>query len=87
MSRRPTCLRGRTSKGYDMSFKSLLDSWTNQEAPATTDTDYSVELSVDDAARSHALVHPYPGLDAEHIFTNLISASLDELEAANGQET
>jgi len=65
-----------------MSFKSLLDSWTNQEAPATTDTDNSAELSVDDAARIHALVD----LDAEHIITDLIPAPIDELEAANCQE-
>ncbi len=70
-----------------MSFKSLLDSWSNQEAPATTDKDYSVRLSVDDAARIHALVDLYPGLDAEHIITDLISASLDELKTTNGQET
>lgn len=66
-----------------MSFKSLLDSWTNQEAPATTDKDYSVRLSVDDPARIHALAD----LDAEHIITNLISTSLDKLEAAIDQET
>ncbi len=65
-----------------MSFKSLLDSWSKQESPAITDKDYSVRLSVDDAARIHALVDLYPGLDAEHIITDLISASLDELEAA-----
>ena len=66
-----------------MSFKSLLDSWTNQEAPATTGKDYSVRPSVDDPARIHALVD----LDAEHIITDLISASLDEPEAAIDQET
>jgi hypothetical protein len=66
-----------------MGFKSLLDSWTNQEAPATTDKDYSVRLSVDDPARIHALAD----LDAEHIITNLISTSLDKLEAAIDQET
>ena len=70
-----------------MSFKSLLDSWTNQEAPVITDNDYPVGLSVDDAARSHALADPYPGLDAEQTVTDLISTSLDELEAGNGQET
>jgi len=70
-----------------MSFKSLLDSWTNQEAPATTDKHYSVRLSVDDPARIHALIDPDPGLDAEHIFINLISTSLNELEAAIDQET
>ncbi len=66
-----------------MSFKSLLDSWTNQEAPATIDTDYSVGLSADDTAPIHALV----SLDAEHTITDLISASLDKLEAENGHET
>jgi hypothetical protein len=66
-----------------MSFKSLLDSWTNQEAPATTDKDYSVRLSVDDPARIHALAD----LDAEDIIANLLSASLDKLEAAIDQET
>ena len=66
-----------------MSFKSLLDSWTNQEAPATTDKHYSVRLSVDDPARIRAL----DDLNAEHIITNLISTSLNELEAAIDQET
>ncbi|MEE8156643.1 MAG: hypothetical protein V3T51_00695 [Gammaproteobacteria bacterium] len=70
-----------------MSFKSLLDSWSHQEAPATTDKDYSARLSVDDVVRIHALVDLYPGLDAEHIITDLISASLDELEAVKDQET
>ena len=66
-----------------MSLESLFDSWTNQEAPAATDTAYSVGLSPDDTARIRVLVD----LDAEHIITDLISTSLDELEAANGQET
>ncbi len=70
-----------------MSFKSLLDSWTSQEASVITDNDYSVGLSVGDAARSHALADPYPGLEAKHTVTDLISASLDELEAGNGQGT
>ena len=65
-----------------MSFTSLLDSWSKQEPSATTDTDYSVRLTVNDAARIHALVELYPGMDTERIITDLISASLDELEAA-----
>ena len=77
LSRRPESL-GRT----DMSFTSLLDSWSKQEPPATTDNDYPVRLSVDDAARIHALADLYPGMDTERIITDLISASLDELEAA-----
>jgi hypothetical protein len=70
-----------------MSFKSLLDSWSKQESPAITDKDYSVRLSVDDPARIHALIDPDPGLDAERIIINLLSASLDKLEAAIDQET
>ena len=66
----------------DMSFKSLLDSWSKQEPPVTTNTDYSVRLSVNDAARIHALVDLYPGMDTERVITDLLSASLDELEAA-----
>jgi hypothetical protein len=65
-----------------MSFKSLLDSWSSQEPRITTDRDYSVRLSIDDAARIHALVDLYPGMDVERIITDLISASLYELEAA-----
>ncbi len=65
-----------------MSFRSLLDSWSKQEPATTTDTDYSVRLSVNDAARIHALVDLYPGMDAERVITDLLSASLDELEAS-----
>ena len=65
-----------------MSFKSLLDSWSTQEPPTTTDTDYAVRLTVDDAARVHALVDLYPGMDTERIITDLLSASLNDLEAA-----
>ena len=65
-----------------MSFRSLLDSWSKQEPATTTDTDYSVRLSVNDAARIHALVDLYPGMDTERIITDLLSASLDELEAS-----
>ena len=82
LSRRLICLSGWSAKGHDMSFKSLLDSWSDQEPPATTDQDYSVRLSADDAARIHALVDLYPGMDKERIITDLISAALDELEAA-----
>jgi hypothetical protein len=65
-----------------MSFKSLLDSWSKQAPPHTTDREYSVLLSIDDAARVHALAELYPGLDKERIITDLLSASLDQLEAA-----
>ncbi len=65
-----------------MSYRSLLDSWSKQEPPTTTDTEYSVRLFVNDAARIHALVDLYPGMDTERVITDLLSASLDELEAS-----
>lgn len=65
-----------------MSFKSLLDAWSKQEAPLCTDEAYSVKLPIDDAARIHALVDLYPGMEVERIITDLLSASLDEIEAA-----
>lgn len=65
-----------------MSFKTLLDSWSAQKPPAVTDREYSVRLSVEDAARLHALVDLYPGMAVERIITDLLSTSLDELEAA-----
>lgn len=65
-----------------MRFKSLLDSWSNRKPPVTTAQAYSVHLSVDDAARIHALVDLYPGVDVERVITDLLSASLAELEAA-----
>ena len=65
-----------------MSFKTLLDSWSESRIPAKTDTDYPVRLSVNDAARLHALADLYPGMDIEGIITDLLSTALDELEAA-----
>lgn len=65
-----------------MSFKSLLESWSKQKPPAKTAAEYPVRLSLDDAARIHALVDIYPGMDPERIITDLLSVSLDELEAA-----
>jgi hypothetical protein len=65
-----------------MSYKTLLESWSKQEPPTTTASEYPVRLSLDDAARIHALAELYPGMDTERIITDLLSASLDELEAA-----
>ncbi|MFQ5983132.1 MAG: type 1 pili tip component [Woeseiaceae bacterium] len=65
-----------------MSFKPLLDAWSERKAPDITEKDYSVRLSIDDAARIQALVDLYPGMDTERIITDLISTALDELQAA-----
>jgi hypothetical protein len=65
-----------------MTFKALLDAWAAQEKPTLTPTAYNVRLSTDDAARIHALAEIFDGVDEERIITDLLSAALDELQAA-----
>lgn len=65
-----------------MPFKDLLASWSDQLPPVTTRESYAVHLSLDDAARIHALAELHPGTDVEHIITDLLTVALDELQAA-----
>ena len=65
-----------------MTFKALLDDWSNQVQPKTTAETYAVNLEIKDAARIHALDELFPGVDRERIITDLISTALDEIEAA-----
>lgn len=65
-----------------MPFKDLLDRWTEKPKPTLTDERYAVRLPVRDAARLQALADMFPGTDAEQIITDLLSAGLDEVEAA-----
>lgn len=65
-----------------MRFRKLLDDWSSRQKPATTRAEYSVRLRLEDAARIHALAELYPGLEPERIVTDLLSAAIDEVEAA-----
>ena len=65
-----------------MTFKALLDTWSAQQSSAMTSKDYAVRLTVDDAARLHALAELFDGIDEERIITDLLSAALDEIQAA-----
>lgn len=65
-----------------MTFKALLDAWAAQENPAETRERYSIRLTTVDAARVHALAELFDGVDEERIITDLLSAALDELQAA-----
>jgi hypothetical protein len=65
-----------------MPFKDLLDSWGKLEKPQLTEQEYAVKLSVEDAARLHALADLHPDVTVEHVITDLLAAALDELEAA-----
>lgn len=65
-----------------MKFKPLLDRWRKEAAPARTAKEYAIRLSVDDAARLHALVELFPGRTIEQIISDLLQAGLDEIAAA-----
>jgi len=63
-------------------FKTLLDRWRKDAAPARTATEYAVRLPLDDASRLHALLELFPGWSVEEIITDLLHAGLDEIAAA-----
>ena len=65
-----------------MKFKPLLDRWQKAAIPARTARQYAVRLSLDDAARLHALTELFPGQALEEIITDLLHAGLDEIAAA-----
>lgn len=65
-----------------MNFKTLLDSWAVEAEPEKTDETYAVHLTLEDAARIHALAELFPGVDVERVITDLLSAALDETQAA-----
>ena len=65
-----------------MPFKDLLDSWKKLEKPQLTEQEYAIRLSVGDAARVHALAELHSGVDVDNVVTDLLTAALDELEAA-----
>lgn len=65
-----------------MTFKSLLDDWANTENPTRASETYNVHLCVEDAACLHALADLFPGIDHERIITDLLSAAIEQVEAA-----
>jgi len=65
-----------------MTFKALLDAWAAQQAPAKTVETYQVRLRAEDAAKIHALADLFPGVDRERVITDLLSAAVEQVEAA-----
>ncbi len=65
-----------------MRFKELLDSWGDNAAGARTTNEYSVRLTLDDAARLHALAEMFPGRTTEQLITDLLASALLEVAAA-----
>ena len=65
-----------------MTFKSLLDAWAAEQEPARTSETYSIHLATEDAAKLHALADLFPGVTHERVITDLLSAALEQVEAA-----
>ncbi len=65
-----------------MSFKSLLDAWAAEETPTKTADTYQVHLTIEDAAKIHALAEMFPGIDHERVITDLLSAAVEKMEAS-----
>jgi hypothetical protein len=62
-------------------FKALLDSWQDAAAGTRTAQEYAVRLTLDDAARLHALAEIFPGRTAEQLITELLGVALQEVAA------
>lgn len=65
-----------------MRIKDLITEWEKRATSPRTAQTYAIRLSIHDAARIHALAEMYPGREPADIIRDLLSAALDELEAA-----
>jgi hypothetical protein len=65
-----------------MKLRDLLDNWEQTAKEKRTPHHYKIRLSVHDAAKLAALSEIYPGRSEEDLLTDLVSAALDEIEAA-----
>jgi hypothetical protein len=63
-------------------IKDLLAEWESAPRTHLTSREYAIRLPIHDAARLAAPAEMYPGIGVCGIITDLISASLDELESA-----
>ncbi len=65
-----------------MTLKDLVGRWEDEAHGTLTKDTYTVNLSVEDAARIDALSEMYPKRSKEQIISELISVSLSELESS-----
>jgi hypothetical protein len=59
----------------------LFERWLQAVPQRKTRESYSVRLSIEDAARVHALAELFPSRNAEELITDLLGAALHEVEA------
>jgi hypothetical protein len=65
-----------------MQVRDLIERWEEGSADPLTVRKYCIQLPVHDAARIEALVQLYPRRRIDDILRDLVSAALDEVEAA-----
>jgi hypothetical protein len=63
-----------------MTLRELLKNWERTSSAPLTPREYSVRLTVKDAAKIAALAEMYPARTPEQILTELVGAALVELE-------
>lgn len=64
-----------------MNVRDLLTLWEETAGGTLTDDAFAVRLPIKDAARLKALSDLYPRRNIEELITDLLTASLDELES------
>lgn len=64
-----------------MKVKDLLQHWQAEHSERLCAKEVSVRLPLHDAARIMALVEMFPGRNESDVITDLLSATLDEMEA------
>lgn len=65
-----------------MKIRQLVESWEKCAGERRTVSEYCARLPIHDAAKVAALAEMYPGRTERDIITDLLSAALDDLEAA-----
>jgi len=64
-----------------VNFADVLESWRSGASAPRTVSEYSVRLTLDDAAQLNALAELFPGRTREQLITDLLGAALQELAA------
>lgn len=65
-----------------MKVRDLLSLWEQTASSGLTEDCYKIRLPLEDAAKLKALAELYPRRHVEELITDLLSASLNELEGA-----
>lgn len=65
-----------------MTIKELVGMWEGQAQGLLTDETYAVHITLKDAAKIEALCEMYPNRTREQLISELVSASLAELEVS-----